>query len=42
MRLRLWASCVANEKVDEVKKQQAATKEEDEETPLPAPKSWPL
>ena len=33
-----WASCVANDKVDEVKKQQAATKEEDEESPLPAPK----
>ena len=33
-----WSSCVANDKVDEVKKQQAATKEEDEESPLPAPK----
>ena len=33
-----WSSCVANEKVDEAKKQQAASKEEDEEAPLPAPK----
>ena len=31
-----WTSCVANEKVDEVKKQKEAGREEDEDAPLPA------